>query len=108
VPTAELTPQSRRTFLILMGRGMYQTPWKDVDALIRFVQKELLPQDLVAVFAYNRASDFTADHERIAAVLERYKKIHEKIESRLSLRFTRLVAIYGSKAMPKSLQPGRS
>jgi VWFA-related protein len=105
VPTAELTPQSRRTFLILMGRGMYQTLWKDVDALIRFVQKELLPQDLVAVFAYNRASDFTTDHEKIAAVLERYKKIHGKIESRLRLRFSRLVAIYGNKAMPKSLQP---
>jgi VWFA-related protein len=105
VPTLDLTPQARRAFLILMGRGRYQTPFKDVDALIRFVRECLLPQDLVAVFAYNRATDFTANHTQIVRVLEQYKKIHDKIELRLERYFSGLAAIYGSKAMPKALQP---
>jgi VWFA-related protein len=105
VPTLELAPQSSRTFLILLGRGRIQRPFRSVDALIRFVRKDLLPQDQVAVFAYNRATDFTTDHEQIAQVLERYKKIHEKIESRLTLLMSGLAAIYGSREIPKSMQP---
>jgi VWFA-related protein len=70
IPTAELAPQDARTFLIMMGRGRHQTPFKAVDALIRFIRDDLLPQDRVAVFAYNRATDFTSDHARIAQVLE--------------------------------------
>jgi VWFA-related protein len=102
---SELPPQTARTFLIMMGRGRFQTPFKSVDALIRFVRKDLLPQDKVAVFAYNRATNFTADHEKIAQLLERYKAMHEKIESALALRMSGLAAIYGSKDIPKSFQP---
>ncbi len=105
VPRLELIPQTARTFLILLGRGRLERPFKGVDALVQFVRKDLLPQDRVAVFAYNRATDFTIDHEQIAQVLERYKKIHEKIESHLELRFSGLAAIYGSKEIPKSFQP---
>ncbi len=105
VPTLELEPQSARTFLIVLGRGRHQTPFRNVDALVSFVRRDLLPRDQVAVFAYNRATDFTTDHDRIAEVLERYKKIHEKIESKLETRLSGLAAIYGSKAIPKSLQP---
>lgn len=105
VPTLELSPEASRTFLILMGRGRIQRPFHSVDAAIRFVRDDLLQQDRVAVFAYNRATDFTADHERITQVLERYKKYSEKIESRLELRFSGLAAIYGSKEIPASLQP---
>jgi VWFA-related protein len=100
----ELVPQSARIFLIMMGRGRFQTPFKNVDALIRFIRSELLPQDRVAVFAYNRATAFSTDHERIAQVLERYKRIHEKIESWLELRMSGLAAIYGSKEIPASFQ----
>jgi VWFA-related protein len=104
VQTPELAPQTARIFLIMMGQGRFQTPFKSVDALIRFVRKDLLPQDQVAVFAYNRATNFTADHEKIAQVLERYKTMHEKIESWLALRMSGLAAIYGSKEIPKSFQ----
>ena len=105
VPTLELSPEKERTFLILLGRGRLQTPFKSVDAAINFVRRDLMPQDRVAVFAYNRATDFTTDHDQIAQVLERYKKIHEKIESQLALRFSGLAAIYGSREIPKSTQP---
>ncbi len=105
VPALELSPQDSRTFLILLGRGRHQTPFRNIDALIKFVRRDLFPSDRVAVFAYNRATDFTADHQKVAEVLERYKKIHEKIESKLELRFSGLAAIYGNKAIPKSLQP---
>ncbi len=103
-PALELTPQSSRTFLIMMGRGRHQIPMKAVDALIRFVRNDLLPQDRIAVFAYNRATDFTTDHERIAQVLERYKKHHENIESWLESRFRGLATVYGIKEIPKSFQ----
>jgi VWFA-related protein len=105
VPTLELTPQSARTFLLVMGRGRHQTPLKAVDSLIRFVRKDLLPQDRVAVFAYNSATDFTTDHERIAQVLERYKKSNDKVESWLELRLRGLASVYGIKDVPKSFQP---
>ena len=52
VPTLELAPRSARTFFILLGRGRHMS--KSIDALIRFVRDELLPQDCAAVFAYNR------------------------------------------------------
>jgi VWFA-related protein len=105
IPTMELAPEKERTFLILLGRGRLQRPFKNIDAATEFVRSGLLPQDRVAVFAYNRATDFTTNHEQIAQVLERYKNIHEKIESRLELRMSGLAAIYGSKEIPKSLQP---
>ncbi len=102
--TSDFAPRTARTFLILMGRGRYQTPFKSVDALIRFIQDDLLPQDRVAVFAYNRATDFTTDHQQIVQVLERYKQMHEKIESWLESRFSGLASIYASKEIPKSFQ----
>jgi VWFA-related protein len=105
VPTFELSSQTARTFLIVLGRGRLQGPTKGIDGLIRFVRKDLLPQDRVAVLAYNRATDFTTDHERIAQVIERFRKYHEGIEAKLALRFSGLAAVYGSKEIPKSLQP---
>jgi VWFA-related protein len=105
VPTPDLVPQISRTFLIMMGRGRHQTALRAVDALIRFVRHSLLPRDRVAVFAYNSATDFTTDHERIAQVLERYKKSNEKIESWLELRMRGLATIYGIRDVPKSMQP---
>lgn len=104
-----LAPQSARTFLILMGRGRIQSPFGAVDALIRFVRKDLLPQDRLALFAYNRATAFTTDHEVIAQILERYKTIHERIESWFEIRMNgsaagpSLAAIYGSN-MPALFQ----
>jgi VWFA-related protein len=104
IPAAELTPQSRRTFLIVLGRGRLQEPSKGVDGLLQFVRNDLLPQDLVAVMAYDRATDFTVDHEKVAQVLQRFKKYHEGIEAKMALRFSGLAAIYGSSEIPKGIQ----
>jgi VWFA-related protein len=104
IPTLELAPQNSRTFLILMGRGRFQTPFRIVDALVKFVRNDLQPQDRVAVYAYNRATDFTTDHEAIAQVLERYGKRNEKIESWVESQMTGLAVIYGIGKMGKSVQ----
>lgn len=104
VPTLELAPQSARTFLILLGRGRHQTYFKCIDNLIGFVKEDLLPQDRLAVFAYNRATDFTTDHNKIVRLLERYKRASEKLESLLDNQFSGLAAIYGSKQIPEAIQ----
>ena len=97
-------PQTNRIFLLVLGRGKLQEPSKTVDALLRFVRERILPQDQLAVFAYNRASTFTTDHEQIARVLDRFKKEHEQIDYEIGLQMSGLAAIYGSKLIPKSLQ----
>ena len=98
-----ITPQTARTFLILMGRGRHHR-FKNLENLIRWVRADLLPRDRVAVFAYNRATDFTTNHERIARVLERYQGTYENIEAQLESRASGLAVIYGSREIPKSLQ----
>jgi VWFA-related protein len=97
-------PQPNRIFLIVLGRGKLAEPSKSLDALLRFVRERLLPQDRVAVFAYNRATTFTTDHEQIARVVERFTKEHEQIDFEIDLQMSGLAAIYGSKLIPKSLQ----
>jgi len=82
-PGEALAPQRSRTFLIVLGRGRIQQPFDGVGALSQFVRERMLPQDQVAVMAYNRATDFTTDHERVVAVLERYSNRHERIEALL-------------------------
>ena len=99
----EITPQTARTFLILMGRGRHHR-FKNMENLMRWVRTELLPSDRVAVFAYNRATDFTTNHEQIGQVLESYKAAYEEIEAELESRSSGLSAIYGSKSIPKSVQ----
>jgi hypothetical protein len=67
-----LVPQRSRVFLFVLGNGRLQGgPVKGLDAAANFVRKRLLPQDHVAVFAHNRATDFTLNHEKAAQVLER-------------------------------------
>src|SRR4029079_6335514 len=57
--------QDRRVLLFLFGRGRHQSSDKAIDAVSRFVRDSLLPQDRVAVLAYNRATDFTVDREAL-------------------------------------------
>ena len=76
-------PQSHRVFLIVLGRGRLQGPSKGLDALIEFVERRLLPQDQLAVLAYNRATDFTTDRRAILDVLSRFKAANGLIESKL-------------------------
>jgi VWFA-related protein len=55
----ELSPQRRRTFLIVLGRGRLQGPSKGIEAALGFLRTRVLPQDEVSVMAYNRATDFS-------------------------------------------------
>jgi VWFA-related protein len=103
-PGSDAGPIKHRTFLIVLGRGRLQHPAKGVDALITFVRERLLPQDQVAVLAYNRATDFTTDHASIAALLERFRSEHEGIESKLFHGFSDLQGLFGSKKIPPKAQ----
>ncbi|MEO7190015.1 MAG: VWA domain-containing protein [Vicinamibacterales bacterium] len=71
---------NRRTFLLLLGRGSLEEPSRGVDALMHLVRERLLPQDLVAVMVWNRATDFTTDHDAILGILERFAHNHVAIE----------------------------
>jgi VWFA-related protein len=94
----------RRVFLIVLGRGRLQGVSKGIDGMLHFVRERLLPQDAVAVLAWNRATDFTTDHARIAAVLEKFKQAHEGLEAKLNVRFSGLAGLYGSRDIPSALQ----
>jgi VWFA-related protein len=99
-----LEPQTNRIFLIVLGRGKLQEPSRAVDALIRFVRERLLPQDQLAVFAYNRATTFTRNHQMIVTLLDRFKQMHEQVDFEIGLQMSGLAAVYGSKLIPRSLQ----
>ncbi len=97
-------PLNHRTFLIVLGRGRLQHPAKGLDAMMQFVRERLLPQDQVAVLAYNRATDFTTNHEAVAVMLERFKRGHESIESKLFHAQSGLTGLYGDKAFAPKIQ----
>lgn len=99
-----LVPPTHRTFLVVLGRGRLQYPAKGVDGVMHLVRDRLLPQDEIAVMAFNRATDFTTDHEAIAQVVDRFKKRHESIEAKLRSMQSGLAAVYGGTAIPKQLQ----
>jgi VWFA-related protein len=102
--SAALAPATRRLFLIYLGRGRLQDPTKGIDATLRFVRDRLLPQDQVAVMAWNRATDFSADKGRAATIIERFKARHEEIEHELALHFTGLFALYAGEEIPACIQ----
>jgi VWFA-related protein len=84
------TPQQHRIFLIVLGSGAFGSrpfagmraalpdPSKAIDGLLHLVRERLLPQDQVALLVYNRATDFTADHERVATVLDAFKRSEDE------------------------------
>jgi VWFA-related protein len=100
----ETAPRNQRIFLLVLGRGRLQAPTKGMDALIGLVRERLLPQDQVAVLAYNRAPDFTTDRAKILRVLERFKRANNSLESKLASHFSGLQANYGSRKIPDSIQ----
>jgi VWFA-related protein len=100
-----ISPVHNRVFLLVLGRGRLQEPSRALDALIRFVRERLLPQDQIAVFAYDRATKFTTDHESIAAFLERFRTRHYEIDMDVKLQVeSGLSALYGSRTLPKKVQ----
>jgi len=100
-----ITPQTSRVFLIVLGRGRLQAANQGIDGVLHFVRKRVLPQDRVAIVAYNRATDFTTDHASLVAVLERFKKAHEDIEVKLTLHFSGLAGMVRTPGIPASIQP---
>lgn len=83
IPALELAPQNRRVFLIMLGRlWLPNVRFKGVEAITRFVRHQLLPQDYVAVSAWNRATEFTTDHERVAQVVERLQRYLDSMNTR--------------------------
>src|SRR5688572_12360022 len=102
---AELAPQRKRTFLIVLGRGRLEGPSKGLTATTRFLRERLLPQDVAAVLAYNRATDFTTDRAQLMAVLERFRDGHHDIESRLAHSSgSGLSGLFGGKSIPEQVQ----
>lgn len=104
VTAEDLAPQNRRVFLIVLGRGRMQGPSSEIPALLDFLQTRLLPQDHLAVMAFDRATDFTTNHEAIRAVVERFRDRHEHIETLLNEYFSGLRAVYGSGKIPSFIQ----
>lgn len=102
--TGGLTSQNRRVFLILIGRGRIIGPVKEIEALVDFVRTRLLPQDLVAVQAYNRATPFTSDHASVAQLLEQVRERNGLIERDLENWFGGLRAIYAPPGIPPAIQ----
>jgi VWFA-related protein len=102
-PEPAITTPNRRVFLIALGRGRLKDVSGGLDALDAFVRERLLPQDQVAVIAWNRATDFTTDRAKIGAVLSRFRERHETVETELRLYFSGLAALYAT-AIPKYIQ----
>ncbi len=101
-----LSPQPYRLFVIFLGRGRLEDASKAVTALAQFVRARLVPRDQVAVFAYDRALPFTTDHEKVAQLLDRFKRAHADINHEIELQLgpTGMAALYGRKAIPARLQ----
>jgi hypothetical protein len=71
---------------------------------LRFVKERLLPQDQVAIMAWNRATDFSADKTQAVAVIERFRTRHEEIEHEIALYFTGLFGLYADTEVPPHIQ----
>ena len=101
-----LTPQRHRIFVFALGLGRLEEPLKGITALLQFVRTRLLPQDQVAVFAYDRALPFTTDHQKVAEMLERFKRSHEDIAFEIGQQMgpTGMAPLYGARVLSKKLQ----
>ena len=99
-----LEPPNHRVFLIVLGRGRLQEPSKAVDALLTFVRDRLLPQDYVAVLAWNRATVFSQDHDAVTTIVRRFREQHYEIEMLLRQQFSGLQALYGSRHLHPRIQ----
>jgi VWFA-related protein len=100
VREAGVKPQTQRTFLIVLGYGRIDHPTNALEGAIDLVNR-LLPQDAVAVMGFHRTTVFTRDHHRIAQVLERYRKEHEKIVGEINnYRFMARAPVIKGSAPP--------
>ena len=79
VQFSEATPATRRAFLLVLGYGRIEAPAKSSEGALEFIRTRLMPQDAVAIIAFNRATNFTTNHELAAETVERFRAWHEKI-----------------------------
>ena len=103
-PDDPLVPPTRRTFLLLLGRGRQVGPGKNVRAAIDFLRERLLPQDHVAIQAWNRTTRFTTDHEAASRTLQSYWERHELIEARLEHHYHGLAMAFADPEIPPHIQ----
>jgi VWFA-related protein len=101
---AAITSQATRVFLFVLGSGRLQEPSKGLDATLEFVRTRLRPRDVVAAFAYNRATEFTTDHERVARVIERFRKENDALDRDTRFAMEGLAGVYGSRELPKGVK----
>ncbi len=87
-------PEQGRVFLLLFGRGTYPPVTGTYDAAIAFV-RSLLPQDEVAVQAWNRATEFTTRHDEVVHLLTVLKAGAQEIEADLHLTQSGLAGMHG-------------
>jgi VWFA-related protein len=92
--------QQRRVLLFVLGRGNLQRDMGGVDGVLHFVRERAKPNDLVAVLAWNRATEFTTDRARLIEVLENFKRDHGRIESLIAFRQEGPAAFYGAPLSP--------
>lgn len=103
-PADALQHPGFRRFLIVLGRGGHET-FRPIEKLADFVRRSLGPADEVAVIAYNRATDFTTDHEKIADFLDRFQEVNPYVERIMTLHYSGLASFFGTRRFPPSLQP---
>lgn len=73
---SDFTVPDRRIFLIVMAVGHLEDPFNSLQALAGFTRNQLNPGDLIALMAYNRATAFTTEHDKIALLLEKFRDTH--------------------------------
>ena len=78
-PFESAKPATRRAFLLVLGYGRVQLPAKGADGAIQFIRERLLPQDLVGVVAFNRATNLLTNHSLVAETVERFRETHSAI-----------------------------
>ena len=101
---APLSAPTRRTFLFVLGRGRQVGPGRNVRAGIDFIRERLLPQDQVAILAWNRTTPFTTEHEAAARTLQSYWERHELIEAKLEHHFHGLAMAFADPGIPPKIQ----
>ena len=78
-PFENAKPATRRAFVLVLGYGRVQLPVKAADGAIEFIRERLLPQDLVSVVAFNRATNLLTNHALVAETVERFRESHSGI-----------------------------
>ena len=107
----ELRPQDRRVFLIVLRPTTWlpSAPFGLVEAITRFLRDRLLPQDYAALWAWDRVTDVTTDHEAVAQVVERLRAYQASIDRAPDARTQRLAfGLNGlsGRALPPEIQAG--